>query len=73
MRLTEKDAWLKYALAGRMADTGATMGLHVFFHGRIWEQIGDDQTIIVRKDKVITAPYVSGVALVNVWLDFNGD
>jgi predicted amidohydrolase len=69
LHLTEKEAWLKYALAGRMHTTSATIGLHVFLHGRIWDQTGDGQTIIVRKAEVITAPYVSGAALVNVWLD----
>ncbi len=69
INLTEKEAWLKYALAGRIAASGATMGMHVFFHGRIWDQIGDGQTIIVRNGDVITAPYISKAALVNVWLD----
>ena len=67
--LTEEEAWLKYALAGRITASGATMGMHVFFHGRIWDQIGDGQTIIVHKEEVITAPYVAKAALVNVWLD----
>ena len=69
MHLTEKEAWLKYALAGRMRSTSATIGIHVFLHGRIWDQIGDGQTIIVHNEGLITAPYVSRAALVNVWLD----
>lgn len=69
LHLTEKEAWLKYALAGRMQATSATIGMHVFLHGRIWDQTGDGQTIIVRKAEVSTAPYVAKAALVNVWLD----
>ena len=68
-RLLEKEAWLKYALPGRIAVSGARYGLHVFGHGQLWDERGDGQTIIVTPDEVICAPYVGGAALVNYWLD----
>ncbi|MCP4357104.1 MAG: carbon-nitrogen hydrolase [Chloroflexi bacterium] len=67
-QLTEREAWLKYALAGRMHTTGAAAGMHVFFHGRLWDQIGNGQTILMNGNKLLEAPYVEKAALVNMWL-----
>ncbi|MCB8960623.1 MAG: carbon-nitrogen hydrolase [Ardenticatenales bacterium] len=67
-RLLEKEAWLKYALPGRLPASGARYGLHVFGHGQLWDERGDGQTIIVTPDEVICASYVAGAALVNFWL-----
>jgi predicted amidohydrolase len=67
-RLTEGEAWLKYALAGRMARSGARAGLHAFLRGRLWDLRGDGHTIVVTPDGVLEAPRVRRAALVNYWL-----
>ncbi len=66
--LTEREAWLKYALPGRVQDSGAMAGMHVFTHGRLWDQVSEGQTISVNGDKVYEAPDVDKAALVNMWL-----
>lgn len=66
--ITESQAWLKYALPGRIGLTNAVAGMHVFFHGRMWDQIGDGQTIIVHDGVTYAAPHVAKAALVNLWL-----
>lgn len=66
--ITEREAWLKYALPGRIGMTNAVAGMHVFFHGRMWDQIGDGQTIIVHDGVTYAAPHVEKAALVNLWL-----
>ena len=67
-RLTEREAWLKYALPGRMTSSGAKAGLHVFFHGQLWEQVSEGQSILVKKDAVFEAPLVQKAALTNLWI-----
>ncbi len=67
-RLTEEEAWLKYALAGRMDRSGARAGMQVFFHGRLWDQVSEGQGIIVKENQLMEAPDVPGAALINVWL-----
>jgi predicted amidohydrolase len=67
-RLTEEEAWLKYALAGRMGRSGARVGMQVFFHGRLWDQISEGQSIILKENQLIEAPDVPGAALINVWV-----
>jgi predicted amidohydrolase len=66
--ITEGEAWLKYALAGRLLQAGAKVGMHVFLHGRLWDLSSDGHTIIVDGQKVIEAQHVAGAALVNYWL-----
>ncbi|MFO7680563.1 MAG: hypothetical protein R6X34_10975 [Chloroflexota bacterium] len=67
-QLTEREAWLKYALAGRMHLSGARVGMQVFFHGRLWDQVSEGQSIILKENQLIEAPDVLGAALINVWL-----
>jgi hypothetical protein len=67
-RLTEGEAWRKYALAGRIGPCGARAGINVFLHGVLWDA-GDDSgaTLAVSGSDVIeTGP--PGAALVNLWL-----
>lgn len=67
-RLTEEEAWLKYALAGRIGRSRARVGMQVFFHGRLWDQVSEGQIIILKESQLIEAPDVQGAALINVWL-----
>lgn len=66
--ITEREAWLKYALPGRIAQSGATAGMHVFFHGRLWDQVSEGQTIMVNEASLVVAPDVEKAALVNLYL-----
>jgi predicted amidohydrolase len=69
-RLTEKEAWAKYALPGRIAASGARAGLDVFMRGDLWEFRPQAQTIIVRNGKATMRTLGTGCpgALINVWL-----
>lgn len=66
--LREGEAWLKYALAGRMASAGAKRGLHVFFRGPIWDLSADGHTVMVDGERVLEADHVDGAAIINFWL-----
>lgn len=67
-RITEGEARLKYTLDGRMQDTGATTGMHVFFRGDIWDLTSHGHTIIFSEDGIIEATSAARGALVNYWL-----
>ena len=67
-RLTEGEAWLKYALAGRLADAGIKHGINVFLRGDLWDLGSDGHTVAVKGGAVIEASHVTGAALINLWL-----
>ncbi|MBU0704873.1 MAG: carbon-nitrogen hydrolase, partial [Chloroflexi bacterium] len=67
-RLTEGEAWLKYALAGRLAEAGIKHGINVFLRGDLWDLGSDGHTIIVEGPTVMEAKHVTGAAIVNFWL-----
>lgn len=46
--LTEKEAWLKYALPGRLIESGAEVGANVFLRGRLWDLGTDGQPFFLR-------------------------
>lgn len=66
--LTEREAWLKYALPGRISQSGASAGMQVFFHGRLWDQVSEGQTIMVNEASLYVAPEVEKAAMVNLYL-----
>lgn len=67
-KLTEGQAWLKYALAGRAARAEIRCGMNVFLRGRIWDLGSEGHMVVVREGEVIEAKHVSGAAIVNCWL-----
>ncbi len=67
-RITEGEARLRYTLDGRMQETGATTGMHVFFRGSIWDLTSHGHTIIFTENGVIQAAPEARGALVNYWL-----
>lgn len=67
-RLTEREAWLKYALPGRITSSGANVGMHVFFHGQLWDQVSEGQSILVKEDSIFEASDVVKAALTNLWI-----
>lgn len=69
--LTEGEAWLKYGLAGRLSSAGAKAGMHLFFHGRLWDVDADGHTIMVTEAGLTEAAHVEKAALSNLWLDIS--
>lgn len=67
-KIKEKDAWVKYALAGRIKTSGARYGVNVFLLGELWDLGSDGSTVIVNQGQVIEAKNVKGSAVVNFWL-----
>lgn len=68
-RLSEGQAWLKYALAARLSSAGARYGLNVFLRGQLWDLGSDGQTILVGPNGAIRIAPQDGPVLVNLWLD----
>ena len=67
-RLTEGQACRKYALAGRIASSGARAGVDAFLRGELWDIHADSgQTLGVRDGQVVEASS-AGAAIVNVWV-----
>lgn len=67
-RITEGQAWIKYALAGRIGRSGAKCGVNVFLHGKLWDLGTDDgNSVAVRGDEIVEVKGDGG-ALLNVWL-----
>lgn len=46
-RLTEGEAWMRHALAGRLASSGAGFGATAFLRGELWELGSDGGNILV--------------------------
>jgi predicted amidohydrolase len=67
-RITEGEAWRKYALAGRAASAGFRAGVNVFLRGALWDLGADGVSLGVREREGAAAPERDGSALVNVWL-----
>ncbi|GAB4019386.1 carbon-nitrogen hydrolase [Spirosoma koreense] len=70
-KMTEGQAWLTHAMAGRATpEAGITRGLNVFLRGNLWD-LGSDGTTIILSDQpntAKTAPRVDGAALTCLWL-----
>lgn len=67
-RLSEAQAWRKYALAGRMDASGAAAGINVFLHGRLWDLGGDGGRTLAVGPGGSRETAARGAALVNCWL-----
>jgi predicted amidohydrolase len=68
-KLTEAEAWRKYALAGRIGTTKARYGANVFIRGQVFDMAGGGgRTTIVKKGEVLIDQTMTGASLVNLWL-----
>jgi predicted amidohydrolase len=65
-RLTEGEAWGKYALAGRIG--GARAGINVFLYGELWDLAFDGGLWRMVCGTVDIEGRRSGPALINLWL-----
>jgi hypothetical protein len=67
-RLTEGEAWHKYALLGRIASAGVKHGVNVFLHGELWDlQAENSPSIMVSGQSWVESVATRG-ALLNLWL-----
>jgi hypothetical protein len=65
--LTERQAWGKYALAGRIGCTGARAGINLFLYGDLWDlDFGGGHWRLVKGELNIEGG--TGPALINLWL-----
>ncbi|MBX2963125.1 MAG: carbon-nitrogen hydrolase [Cyclobacteriaceae bacterium] len=46
-KLTEKEAWIRYALPGRLASTSARIGANIFLRGELWGLGSDGQPFLI--------------------------
>jgi len=68
-KLTEGDAWRKYALAGRIGMTKARYGSNIFIRGQLLDMTGGGgRTTIVKDGEVLRDKTETGASLVNLWL-----
>lgn len=67
-KITEWEACMKYALAGRLPKSGIPDGVQVALRGQLWDLGSHGTTVVMRKGKVTVAPMVDGAQIVNVWL-----
>ena len=67
-RLTEGQAWRKYALAGRLQQAGAAAGLNVFLRGALWDAGADSGNALAIRGDQVTEAASKGAALLNLWL-----
>lgn len=66
MSLSKGEAWLRYALPGRMGSSSARVGIDVFLRGSLSDLGADGHTIVVRDGQVFEAEHVDGTSLLNV-------
>ncbi len=67
-QITEGEAWLKYALAGRMRSAGVQWGLNVFLRGKLWDLGADGRMVAVAGAQPFRSQEPDGAALLNLWL-----
>lgn len=68
-RITEAQAWNKYALAGRIKSSGARYGINVFLRGKLWDQdLGGWPATLVRGDEVFVEEQTQKAAVLSLWL-----
>jgi predicted amidohydrolase len=67
-KITEGEAWLKYALAGKFRLTNAKNAMNVFLRGKLWDIGSDGGTILVQEGQVQTLKNQEGASIVCQWL-----
>ncbi|MGJ4746051.1 carbon-nitrogen hydrolase family protein [Leptospira sp. SA-E8] len=69
-KITEAQAWKKYALETRAARSGFKNGINVFLQGKLWDLGSDGQAFILRNGKPenVSVPEYNKNRIYNVWL-----
>jgi predicted amidohydrolase len=66
-KITEWEAWNKYALPGKITKTSAEVGMNVFLRGKLWEMGADGQPLAILKGQALkpTAAERAGIWSLN--------
>jgi hypothetical protein len=67
-RLTEGEAWHKYALLGRITSAGVKYGINVFLHGELWDLEAENSPSIMINGEAWIESVATRGALLNLWL-----
>ncbi|MCU0443669.1 MAG: carbon-nitrogen hydrolase family protein [Microscillaceae bacterium] len=67
-RITEEQAWLKYAMAGKLEQYNLKNGFNVFLRGNLWDLGSDGYSIVVKDGKLEAGSKVNGASLICFWL-----
>ncbi len=62
-RLTEGEAWQRYALAGRLPSSGAQAGMSAYLRGQLWDLGSDGVNIAVAGTRIYVGEAADGAAL----------
>ena len=70
-KITEQDAWLKYAMTGRIKSTAIKTGVNVFLRGDLWNLGSDGHTLIWNNKAPVLSKNTENNtgSLINVWLE----
>ncbi len=68
-RLTEGEAWQRYALAGRLGSGGAQAGMTAYLRGTLWDLGSDGANIAVAGTRIHASDALEGAALTLLPLD----
>ncbi|HRJ31655.1 MAG TPA: carbon-nitrogen hydrolase [Cyclobacteriaceae bacterium] len=52
-KLTEQEAWIKYALPGRLKSSGATIGVNIFLRGNLWDLGSDGMPFFIKDGQLL--------------------
>lgn len=63
-KITEWEAWNKYALPGKITKTSAQVGINVFLKGKLWEMGADGQPLAILKGQALKA---TAAARAGIW------
>ena len=66
--ISERQAWLRYGMAGRIAAAGIPYGVNVFLRGEILDLGSDGATLLARHGEVRETAATARTALASVWL-----
>lgn len=55
-KIAEADAWVRYAMPGRIASSKATTGVNVFLRGELWDLGSDGQPLFVQEGRLLAVP-----------------
>lgn len=67
-RISEQEAWQKYALPGRIRSSGARFGLIAYFRGKIWDIASNGYVLVIDDSRITKVKNEAKSAVVNVWL-----
>ena len=67
-KITEGEAWRKYALQNKIKESCARYGINVFLRGKFWDMGTDGYITIVDRGRVIETKNTKGATMVNFWL-----